>query len=241
MLIRILAACMAFALSAALSMPSAARQPGESHNDWLSRKRDEYEKQYKAQAPFGFWIMLASGHFGSAAEAPSGDFAKAAIAKPVSGVLILTNLEATLQPGEPTLGGLMTRTIWGEFRAQANERVVIHTYGSELDEGSGEFDSVLAVYRFVDRSFANFTRIVSNDNRPLAGFGAKSSLVQFDTVAGADYAVQIGSRAQAEGDISLSVSRLPPTGGLSAFLMQYDGAPFVGKDFSCELGALSRS
>ena len=126
----------------------------------------------------------------------------------------------------------MTRTLWVAFKAPAAERIVIHTFGSKPD-ASGVFDPLLAVYR--GTAINNLSRIAGNDNKPLSGISTVDSLLQFNTVAGADYRVQIGSKKQIEGEISLNVFRFPPTGGLSAFLIQYNGFPFDGKDYSCEL------
>ena len=115
-----------------------------------------------------------------------------------------------LQPGEPTESGLMTRTVWGTFKAPEASRIVIHTFGSEPCD-IGVLDTVLAVYR--GTAIANLSRVTGNDNKPLPGFGNTGSLVQFNTVKDADYAVQIGSRGNAEGDISLNVFRFPRPAG----------------------------
>jgi hypothetical protein len=137
----------------------------------------------------------------------------------------------------------MTRTVWGGLMAKAAERIVVHTYGSTNDsDGSSALDTVLAVYR--GTALDNLVRVTGNDNRPLPGVGAKHSLVQFDTVAGTDYVVQIGSRAQAEGEISLNVFSFPATGGLSAFLIHFGDNtvnPFNGRDYVCETSVTSTS
>jgi hypothetical protein len=52
----------------------------------------------------------------------------------------LDNTGATLEQGEPTEGGILTRSIWSQFSPTQNMRVVIHTFGSEID-------TVLAVTR----------------------------------------------------------------------------------------------
>src|SRR5262245_42712414 len=49
------------------------------------------------------------------------------------------NTGATLEAGEPTEGGVLTRSIWAQLTPSRNLRVVIHTFGSEID-------TVLAVY-----------------------------------------------------------------------------------------------
>src|SRR4051812_25981035 len=45
----------------------------------------------------------------------------------------LSNVGADLEAGEPTVGGLMTRSIWAKFKTEAAGRIVIHTFGSEIN------------------------------------------------------------------------------------------------------------
>ena len=92
---------------------------------------------------------------------------------------------------------------------------------------------MLAVYR--GTVIKNLVRVTANDNAPLAGTGNKHSLVQFDVVAGAEYRVQIGSRNNAEGEISLNVFSFEPGGGLSAFMLEYADNPFNSRDYVCEV------
>jgi len=151
------------------------------------------------------------------------------ITRPVANTQRMANRFATLQPGEPTEGGRMTRTIWTGYQAPAAERVVVHTYGSEID-------TVLAAYR--GTALNNITRLSGNDNKAVTGASGltnRHSLVQFNTVSGAIYSLQIGSRAQAEGDISVNVFRFPPTGGVSAFLLGFAGSSYHGRDYYCEV------
>lgn len=143
----------------------------------------------------------------------------------MAAVFQMTNLTANLQPGEPDEGGKMTRTVWTGFKSSGVNRIVIHTFGSEID-------TVLAAYR--GNALSNLVRVAGNDNTPLAGIGNKHSLVQFDTVAGKDYRIQIGSRNSAQGDISLNVYRHPPGGGLSVFLIEYGSSLFNSRDYVCD-------
>jgi len=161
---------------------------------------------------------------------------RAAISKPIATTQRMINIDGTLQPGEPTEGGKMTRTAWLGLKAPAAERIVIHTYGSTPWTGTGVFDTVLAAYR--GTAIDNLTRVAGNDNTPVPGIANKHSLIQFDTVKGGEYRVQLGSRNETEGEFSLNVFRFPRAGGLSAFLLYYGGitpaSPFNGRDYICD-------
>lgn len=171
--------------------------------------------------------------------APAGaDSGQAAAATPNAAfVERLVNVGGTVLPGEPKEPG-MTRTAWLRFKAPNAARIVIHTFGSEPWD-SGVFDPLIAVYR--GTAMSNLQRVTRNDNKPLPGVSNVDSLVQFNTVPGVNYQIQIGSKSQVEGKISLNVFRFPPSGGLSAFLSEYDGSPFNGKDYFCELTTTSTS
>ncbi len=137
----------------------------------------------------------------------------------------LSNTGATLEPNEPTEGGLLTRSIWGRLTPTANYRVVIHTIGSEVD-------TVLAVY--TGSAVNALTRVAGNHTFPVPGLTPSRSLVQFDAVAGVTYSIQIGSVGGAQGDISVNVFQLPAGGGLSAFFALVEGSLAVnGKDYAC--------
>lgn len=136
-----------------------------------------------------------------------------------------TNLDATVRTGEPTEGGRMHETIWGVLEPEHNYRFVVTTFGTE-------FDTLLAAYR--GTTFANFKRLTGNDDRAAAGVSTKQSLIQFNVAAGSKYRVQIGSRAEGEGDdVFANVFRFPPQGGISAWLATVQGGSVEGRDFIC--------
>lgn len=164
---------------------------------------------------------------------PLGPFSdpepRAAPTVPVSAIFKIDNVGYTLEPGEPTESGKMTKTAWAQFKTGAlARRVVIHTFGSSID-------TVLAAYRGTD--FPNFVRVAGNDNTTAPGISTTHSLIQFDASPGTEYRVQIGGRNNAEGDISLNGFSFPPTGGLSAFLENANGSGFNSRDYICPLGA----
>jgi hypothetical protein len=137
----------------------------------------------------------------------------------------LSNLCADTEPGEPLLGGLMTKTVWAGFRATKSQRLVIHTFGSSID-------TVLAAYR--GTAFRNFRLLRGNDNTPVPGFANTWSLISIDVARGADYRIQIGGRRNAAGDISLTLTSFPPGGGVSAFLADAGGNPsYSNRAYAC--------
>lgn len=219
---KILLACLIAACVSAVDLQVARADSNLSEEDCDQILRDPTAVEPAKRACREF--LLRKAHLGP-------KLRKAAVAKPIATVRRMLNVDATTQPNEPTEGGLMTRTEWVGFKAPAAERIVIHTFGSEIREGDGVFDTVLAVYR--GTWFDNFTRLAGNDNTPVPGIGGKHSLVQFNAAMGAEYRVQVGSRNQAEGEISLNMFRFPPTGGLAAFLIQQGGIPSNGRDYSC--------
>jgi hypothetical protein len=168
-----------------------------------------------------YGILRSDLYMGLSAEDPSQ--ASSAPATANAAVFKLDNYSASLQPGEPTEGGKMKKTVWGYVNVPVKRRIVVHTFGSD-------FDTELAVYR--GTAFDKFVRVTGNDNRAVPGFGNKQSLVQFNAAAGQTYNIQIGSKG-AEGDIYAAVFAFPPTGGLSAFLATVGGNAWNGRDYVC--------
>ena len=146
-----------------------------------------------------------------------------------------SSLNATTEPGEPTFGGLMKRTVWAGFTAPESGRVFISTLGSN-------YDTVLAVYRGdASASLASLVNIALNDDRSISGVGYRQSLVQFDVTKNATYSIQLGSKTTTAGIGRLDYSLFPPGGGLSASLATvggYSGYSTLG-DFICLGSCLS--
>jgi hypothetical protein len=165
--------------------------------------------------------------------APAGEHSPAAVQVPPNGVRAvfkLSNSGATLEPGEPTAGGRMQKTVWGDVTVPARSRVVIHTFGSD-------FDTAVAVY--TGDSVDALTRVTLNDNFPVPGtytfpaLANKQSLVQFDALRNVPYSVQFGSVSGAEGEVYANVFFFPPGGGLSATLVALDQNAWQGQDYAC--------
>lgn len=141
-----------------------------------------------------------------------------------------SNQGADLEPGEPTEGGIVTRSIWAKITPAANGRIVLHTFGSDVD-------TVVTVY--TGAAVNALTRVAGNNNFPVPGVSATASLVQFDAVAGTTYSIQIGSINNAQGDIFLGVFEFGTDGGLSAFLVDVGGNPiFNARDYFCSAAGL---
>jgi hypothetical protein len=95
------------------------------------------------------------------------------------------NFGATTESGEPTHGGTMNRTTWGEFEAEEDETVVISTIGSELD-------TALAVYE--GDTIPTLVPVAFNDDVNVPGISITHSLVQLDITKGKRYSIQFGSK-----------------------------------------------
>ena len=141
-----------------------------------------------------------------------------------SAIFRLNNSGASFEPGEPTQGGKMKKTVWAKLTPPQSQRVVIHTFGSD-------FNTVLAVY--TGQAVNALKLVSSNDDRTAPGLGSTHSLVQFNAIPDKQYNVQVGSKTGAEGDIFAAVFVFPPTGGLSAFMATVGGAAWNSRDYVC--------
>ncbi len=140
----------------------------------------------------------------------------------------VNNTGATLDAGEPTEGGLMQKTVWANYKAPSDGRVVVHTFGSAMD-------TVLAAYR--GTALSSLVRLAGNDDTAVPGFAiANQSLVAFNVKAEKTYQLQAGAKDGGEGDIYFNTAVLPPGGGLTSFLATLAGAPYQGRDYICPLG-----
>ncbi|RXF75591.1 hypothetical protein [Hansschlegelia zhihuaiae] len=136
--------------------------------------------------------------------------------------LPLFNLGATTDPGEPSPGGAMKKSLWTTISLPKAGRVVVHSFGSTID-------TALAAYS--GKKYSDFRRVAFNDDTPVAGLGSKNGLIQFDARADQTYFVQIGSPSGAEDDIALAVTAFPPRGGLTAYLAEAGGSQMQGRKY----------
>jgi hypothetical protein len=212
---KICAALVAAAVSAVATVQQAAGRFDEKFDRYIS------PAVFKRADDFGAWGP-AAGPFEPSA---SPSVAQAA-------TFSLGNRGATVEVGEPTFGGLMTRTVWGSLSLQRASRVVIHTVGSDNfdTDAPADLDTVLAAYR--GTSLSTMTLVTANDDRP----GYRQGLILFDAAANTPYRIQMGSKASAEGEISANVFVFPPGGGISASLVQYGGIYLEGRDYVCLIG-----
>ncbi len=163
------------------------------------------------------------------AESP-GDSSSAESTGGQAATFRMINFNAGTEPGEPLFGGRMKKTVWGKFTPARNQRIVLHTFGSD-------YDTVLAVH--TGNAVNKLKKVALNDDYPVAGLSLNASLVQVDARKGVSYSVQIGSKTGAEGDVYASISVFPPSGGLTAHLAAVDGTPWQGRDYVCQRGAVS--
>jgi hypothetical protein len=81
--------------------------------------RDRFCYGYNAYTPYGVYPPLAPQEDAAAAAAP---------AQPIAAVFRVSNFYSGIDPGEPTLGGRMKKTIWGGFFSPQAKRVVVATF-----------------------------------------------------------------------------------------------------------------
>lgn len=211
-----------------VQVKSLDQQPkvNKFRESWENSERQLLKKQAKVRKfGLGIWQAVLS-------PAPRQlDRATPALEAPPDAPISLETYNGGFgrDPGEPNPQGKMSRTFWRIFSVAEPSRVVLHTYGSEID-------TALAVY--TGNTYADFKKIAFNDNTAVPGGSAQSSLVAIDAVPGEIYNVQVGAATGAEGDARLDAFVLPEAGGITALLV--DGNPagtFPGADWVCRLGA----
>lgn len=186
-----------------------------------------YDAMADAMNPFvasmAFMVPQGTVNMRDAGVDPSGR----AVAQPfLFGVHQTENFGFTVEPREPNPGGVMTRTSWRSFRPARSGRMVVATYGS--NRFGAPLDTVLAVYRVEGTgTAARFVQLAFSDNRPLPGVDLRNTVVSFDVEANRVYAIQVGTRSQAEGTLRISAAQLPPGGGLALL--------DVGETYRCDL------
>lgn len=165
-------------------------------------------------------------------EAPKSDTPPPppAPAKPRSATYIVSNIGASLTKGQPTFGGRMKNPIWGHMDPNRDSRVVVHTFGSDVD-------TVLAVYgaEVKKNGKIKYELLRGNDDTPVPGLGRGWSLVTVDLKKKRSYHVQIGGQDGAETSrIALTATAFGPKGGISAFLLSTSiAATMQNRDLVC--------
>lgn len=131
------------------------------------------------------------------AQPANDNFASAQVLSGASATATGTNVDATMEPGEPDHAGLSGGTsVWYVWTAPASGPVRISTCGSD-------FDTVLAVY--TGDSVNALTGVTSNDDSC-----DTQSRVGFDAVAGATYRIAVDGLPGSTGSIALALGPPPP-------------------------------
>jgi hypothetical protein len=151
----------------------------------------------------------------TAAQPPNDAFANA---QPLSGLPAAatgTNVDATLDPGEPSHGEFSVGSVWFSWTAPAGQMVTIDTCGSD-------YDTLLAVY--TGSSLGDLRRVAGSDD----ACGLRSR-VRFRTAASTTYFIAVDG-SEARGNITLSLTPGPeppkPREG------RYSGRTFFGERIS---------
>lgn len=142
---------------------------------------------------------------------PFGDaFARRGLIQAAEGVGIGSNLDASLDAGEPIhaskVGG---RSIWLTWRAPQTGVATFDTLGSG-------FDTLLAVYRGTTIASLASNLVAADDD----GGGFFASRVVFNALAGVEYEIVVDGYAGAGGDVVLSWSLDPASPPLPVIQQQ---------------------
>jgi Calx-beta domain len=137
----------------------------------------------------------------AAAAPPSNDsFANAANLSPAAGspaTANATNVEATLEPGEPANpAGPGSSSVWFKWQADQTETVAIDTCGSD-------FNTILAVY--TGNQLNTLSLKASNDEGGNCG-----GKVVLGVTAGQSYRISVDGYHGAKGNIDLNITDSPP-------------------------------
>jgi hypothetical protein len=131
------------------------------------------------------------------AQPPNDNFANAQVLSGTTATATGTNVDATMEPGEPEHAGFTGGTsVWYVWTAPASGPVRISTCGSD-------FDTLLAVY--TGDSVSALTTIASNDDAC-----DTQSRVGFDATAGTTYRIVVDGLAGSTGSIALALGPPPP-------------------------------
>lgn len=141
--------------------------------------------------------------------APVNDaFAGALTLTGLSGTTTGTNVNATVQPSEPSPASASgSRSVWWQWTAPTSGSTTIHTIGSD-------FDTTLGVY--TGSSVTALSQVGANDDIDTLA-GNLASRVTFQASAGTTYRIQVNSWSSAigvggtPGNIVLSWSGNPPS------------------------------
>jgi len=129
---------------------------------------------------------------------PNDNFASSAVLTGATANTTGTNINATIEPGEPNIAGILGgKSVWWSWTAPFTGTTTINTFGSN-------FDTVLGV--FTGSSFTNLRPVAANDDAN----GTTQSQVTFDAVAGATYRIVVDGLTGASGKVSLALIESPP-------------------------------
>lgn len=138
---------------------------------------------------------------GQAAPPGNDNFASAEQIDGESGVRTATNVDATVEPGEPTFGGELGRSVWYRWTAPASSQFIFETCNSGLGPAT-TFDTMVIVY--TGTAVGALRAVAGNDD----ACNGELSRVAFQAAAGTTYHVAVAGYESASGSFTLSWRRL---------------------------------
>ncbi|MFC1685372.1 hypothetical protein ACFL0R_07910 [Pseudomonadota bacterium] len=129
--------------------------------------------------------------------APANDlFSTAENIAATPAIINATNINASIETGEPSHGGEPGgKSVWWRFTPAEDTDLVVDTFGSD-------FDTTLGVY--TGAAVNSLTKVVDNDDA--AGFDTFQSLVGFTAQAGITYYIAVDGWSADSGSIVLSLT-----------------------------------
>jgi hypothetical protein len=154
-------------------------------------------------------FLFLSAVAGAQVAPPNDNFANATVITGSRVTVSGTNVDATVEPGEPEHAGKPGgHSVWWSWAAPADGAVTIDTCDSD-------FDTLLAVY--TGTTVNALTPVASNDDAEACGGG---SSVTFVAASGQAYAIAVDGAYDETGEIAL---RLQPTMTLQATTLKRSG------------------
>ena len=135
---------------------------------------------------------------------PNDNFASAHVLNGFSTSANGTNVDATLESGDPaTIAGRNTsRTVWYRWTAPFNGAV-------EMDTCTSNYDTLLGVY--TGSALGSLTEIAGNDDTTGCGTGDRGSQVSFNATNGTTYQIPVDGFNGNQGTFTLRViDKAPP-------------------------------
>src|SRR5215204_1343550 len=170
-----------------------------------------------------FVVALTCAPMAPAAPPPNDDFANATVLTGLPTSVAGTNTEATVEVGEPELGGFgWGRTVWYSWQAPVSGWVTVSPCGN---------GSLKATAVYTGNTLGALTRIAASDPEQGGGCGFDpSQLANFRATAGVVYRIAVDGKQGDSGHLQLEItSTSPPAHDDFAYAEWLGGSHVLGE------------